>query len=350
MWTLQHVNRGRCRLQQLHNSCYFCMLGKLVMEGQVSAADTSFPCIWHCLEAFCGPKPKAYKAVKRKITLWVGYLWDSPSGRGAQRNMSWNDKGIRLCFPRLTPSSSVCGPRSLMESPAALKVQWWSFQCGVSSRRRVCVLCACVLPPQQDLQLSPGFVSACPAQSPELLWHHPHLSHGFLASWQPVPVSIPAAGTPWRHATNPAPPTHFPLAALAALMGNIAAHPCSQTHFRDDSSLTLLFVNTAAHCSGPQRLLPQISRSTRHQGEWVTQRWRGFQPWTDMNKTKHLLDASFLVDQCSQQLSTAQVKKEQASRPNKRGCFLTETELRLSRYILIFSFCGYWQSFFAWSH
>lgn len=182
MWTLQHVNRGRCRLQQLHNSCYFCMLGKLVMEGQVSAADTSFPCIWHCLEAFCGPKPKAYKAVKRKITLWVGYLWDSPSGRGAQRNMSWNDKGIRLCFPRLTPSSSVCGPRSLMESPAALKVQWWSFQCGVSSRRRVCVLCACVLPPQQDLQLAlalslhaqPSLLSCCGT----ILTSH-------MASWPP---------------------------------------------------------------------------------------------------------------------------------------------------------------------
>lgn len=69
-----------------------------------------------------------------------------------------------------------------------------------------------------------------------------------------------------------------------------------------------------------------------------------------MNKIKNLLDTSLLVDQCSQQLSTAQVKKEQASRPSKRGCFLTETELRLSRYILIFSFCGYWQSFFAWSH
>lgn len=50
------------------------------------------------------------------------------------------------------------------------------------------------------------------------------------------------------------------------------------------------------------------------------------------------------------QFSMAEVKKEQAPRPNKGGCFLTEIELRLSRYTLIFSFCGYWQSFFAWSH
>ena len=48
--------------------------------------------------------------------------------------------------------------------------------------------------------------------------------------------------------------------------------------------------------------------------------------------------------------SMAQVEKEQAPRPSKTGCFLTETKLRLSKCILVFSFSGYGQSFIAWSH
>lgn len=130
----------------------------------------------------------------------------------------------------------------------------------------MCVSCACVLPPQQTFSQH-WFCLCVPSPAPVLLWHQSHLPHCFLGSWQLVSVSIPAAGTPWKCATNPTPLTHF---QLAALTGNIAAHLHGQMHFRDDSNLTLLFVNTAAHCSGPQRLLPQISRRIRHQGEWVT--------------------------------------------------------------------------------
>lgn len=40
-------------------------------------------------------------------------------------------------------------------APSPLKVQWWSFQCGVGSRRCVCVCCVHVSSqPQQDLQLA----------------------------------------------------------------------------------------------------------------------------------------------------------------------------------------------------
>lgn len=40
-------------------------------------------------------------------------------------------------------------------APAPLKVQWWSFQCGVGSRRYMCVCCVHVSSqPQQELQLA----------------------------------------------------------------------------------------------------------------------------------------------------------------------------------------------------
>lgn len=150
-------------------------------------------------------------------------------------------------------SWSPCTPAS----PVVVLSVWHGQQ---EMHMCVCVLCACVLPAQQDLQLA---LVLSPALPPVLLWHQPHPPHRFPGTRQLISVSIPAAGTSWKRATNPTPPSPFPLAAAAALMGSIAAHTHSQEHFRDDSNLTLLFVNTAAHCSGPQRLLPQISRRTR---------------------------------------------------------------------------------------
>lgn len=84
----------------------------------------------------------------------MGYLWDSHSGRRAQRNIGWNDKGIRLCFPQLTPSSSLSHPQSLMEPLHPWRSSGGPFSVAWAAGG-VYVCCVHVSSqPQQELQLA----------------------------------------------------------------------------------------------------------------------------------------------------------------------------------------------------
>lgn len=245
------------------------------------------------------------------------------------------------------PSPSVSGPQSLMEPLHPGKSSGGPFSVAwAAGDTRVCVVCMRPSTPSRTWFYAQLCLPCCCGT---ILTHH--ITSQAPGSWFQYPSQQQA------HPGGVPPTPHLPPISLwqqwqcswEALLPTQTAK-CTPGMTVIDSNLTLLFVNTAAHCSGPQRLVPQISRRTRHQRGWITCQWGVLQPWIDMDKTRQFLDTSLLVDLCSQQLNTAQVKKEQASRPKKRGCFLTEIELRLSRYILIFSFCGYWQSLFAWSH
>lgn len=65
---LHRAQKNVCKHKevQLCTWCVLCVSRKLVTKRQVLAADTRFPCVQHCLKAFCGFRAKAWKVIRRK--------------------------------------------------------------------------------------------------------------------------------------------------------------------------------------------------------------------------------------------------------------------------------------------
>lgn len=109
-----HVSRRRCRLQQLLTQRCLCVLGRLVTKRQAPAADTCFPYIQHCLEAFVALKLRPGRLSReRQPSEWV--IYETPTLGKGHVGTWFEAKDVRLCFPPLIPSSSVSGPQSLLE-------------------------------------------------------------------------------------------------------------------------------------------------------------------------------------------------------------------------------------------
>lgn len=222
-----HANRGRCRVQQLHTRRYLHVLGKLVTKRQAPAADTCFPCDQHGLEAFCGFKDKAWKAVKRKITLLVGYLWDSYSGERPYRNTGWSDYA-KAVFSSTDAQFLSLWPTKSPGTPAPLKVQ--CLRCGTGSMRCVCVcmsvwmchsnlsktfslhlLCLCVASPASHAAAAPAPLAHLTVLAPGSWFWWPALKHAHLGD-KPLAQGFPPTSSwqQWQDLWETLPPTCMP--------------------------------------------------------------------------------------------------------------------------------------------
>lgn len=118
--------------------------------------------------------------------------------------MSWTDyaKGIRLCFPRRIPISSVSLPQSLLEPFCLwrLAVQCLSVWCG-QKEMRVCMF-VCVFPFNLNKTFSLISFHVCKPASPPCSCTRPTCTPDCLGSWKLVSAqeySDPGGVTPTQH-------------------------------------------------------------------------------------------------------------------------------------------------------